>query len=106
MVFTSFLLGAQHNKDSGETKAASLLVVSMGKAYNGMPPSLCGRQMVEPSSLLVVVVPVKLKTCKPSVSTNAVSSIYASSCIKLTINAHTTKEKINTRLHKNIQPNY
>ena len=37
-------------------KPASLLVVSLGKALNGMPPSLCGRQMVGPSSLPIVVV--------------------------------------------------
>ena len=38
-----------------ENKLASLLVVSLGKALNGMSPSLCGRQMVGPSSLPVVV---------------------------------------------------
>ena len=38
-----------------ENKPASLLVVSLGKALNGMPPSLCGRQMVGPSSLPAVV---------------------------------------------------
>ena len=46
------------NMDSVESKPASLLVVSLGKALNGMPPSLCGRPMVGPSSLPVVVVPV------------------------------------------------
>ena len=55
MVFTAFLLGAQHIRDSVENKPASLLVVSLGKALNGMPPSLCGRQMVGPSSLPVMV---------------------------------------------------
>ena len=55
MVFTASLLGAQHIRDSVENKPASLLVVSLGKALNGMPPSLCGRQMVGPSSLPVVV---------------------------------------------------
>ena len=55
MVFTAFLLGAQHNRDSVENKPASLLVVSLGKTLNGMPPSLCGRQAVGPSSLPVVV---------------------------------------------------
>ena len=34
---------------------ASLLVVSMGKALNGMPPSLYDKQVVGPSSLPVVV---------------------------------------------------
>ena len=34
---------------------ASLLVMSMGKAFNGMTLSLCGKQVVGPSSLPVVV---------------------------------------------------
>ena len=58
MVFTSSLLGAQQNRDSAENKPASLLVVSLGKTLNRMPPSLCGRQMVGPSSLPVAVAPV------------------------------------------------
>ena len=55
MVFTVFLLGAQQNRDSVENKPASLLVVSLDKALNGMPTYLCDRQMVGPSSLPVVV---------------------------------------------------
>ena len=55
MVFTASLLGAQHIRDSVENKPASFLVVFLGKALNGMPPSLCGRQVVWPSSLPVVV---------------------------------------------------
>ena len=55
MVFTASLLGAQHNRDNVENKPASLLVVSLGKALNGIPPSSCGRQVVGPSSLTVVV---------------------------------------------------
>ena len=35
--------------------SASLLVVSMSKTFNGMPPSLCGKLVVGPSSLPVVV---------------------------------------------------
>ena len=54
MVFTASLLGAQQNRDSVKNKPASLLV-SLGKALNGMPPPLCGRQMVGPSNLPVVV---------------------------------------------------
>ena len=50
MVFTAFLFGAQHRDNVGN-KSASLLVVFLGKAYNGMPPSLCGRQVAGPSSL-------------------------------------------------------
>ena len=37
MVFTASLLGAQHIRDSVENKPASLLVVSLSKALNGMP---------------------------------------------------------------------
>ena len=39
---------------SVENKPASLLVVSLGKAGNGMPPSSCGIRVVGPSSLSVV----------------------------------------------------
>ena len=55
MVFTASLLGAQHIRDSVENNPAGLLVVSLGKALNGMPPSLSDRQMVGPSNLPVVV---------------------------------------------------
>ena len=37
------------------TGTVSLLVMAMGKAFNGVPPSLWGKQMVGPSSLPVVV---------------------------------------------------
>ena len=92
MVFTAFLLGAQKNRDSVESKPASLLVF-LGKTFNGMPSSLCGRQVVGLSSLPVVMAPVKLKTCKPSVSANAVWPIYTSSCIKLTTNRSNDEEE-------------
>ena len=53
MVFTASLLGAQHKRDSVEDKSASLLVVSLGKVLNGMPPPLCNNkwwdQVVYPS---------------------------------------------------------
>ena len=55
MVFTAFLLGAHQNRVSVENKPTSLLVVSLGKALNGMPRSLCGRQVMGPSSLPIVV---------------------------------------------------
>ena len=42
-------------RDSVENKPASLLVASLGKALNGMPPSSCGKQAMGPSSLPVVV---------------------------------------------------
>ena len=38
-----------------ENKPASLLVVPLGKALNGMPPSSCGRQVVGLSSRPVTV---------------------------------------------------
>ena len=59
MVFTASLLGAQNERDIVENQQASLLVGSLGKALNGTPPSLCGRQIVGPSSLPVVVAQVK-----------------------------------------------
>ena len=36
---TSSLLDAQHLRDSVEIKPASLVVVPLGKALNGIPPS-------------------------------------------------------------------
>ena len=44
-VFTVYLLDAQHYRNSVENKPASLLVVPLGKALSGIPPSWCGRQM-------------------------------------------------------------
>ena len=90
----SFLAWRSANRDSMENKPASLLVVSLGKTLNGMPPSLCGRQMMGPSSLPVAVAPVSQKTCKPSVSANAVWPIYTSSCIKLTTNSSNDEEEV------------
>ena len=55
MVFTASLHGAQHIRVSVKSKPASLLVVSLGKALNEMPPSFCGRQVVGPNSPPVVV---------------------------------------------------
>ena len=43
MEFIVFLLGAQLKRDSVENKPVSLLVVSLAKTLNGMPPSLCGK---------------------------------------------------------------
>ena len=39
------LLGARHLWEVVENKPASSLVVSLGKALNGTPPPLCGRQV-------------------------------------------------------------
>ena len=51
----SFPAGHSARSDSVENKPASLLVVFLGKALNGMPPSSCGRQMAGPSSLPLAV---------------------------------------------------
>ena len=45
LVFTAFLLDSQHCRDSVKNKAVSLLVVPLGKALSGIPPSWYGRQM-------------------------------------------------------------
>ena len=42
----SFPAWRSAKRNSVENKPASLLVVSMSKTLNGMPPSLCGRQMM------------------------------------------------------------
>ena len=47
MAFTASLLGAQHLVEVLENKPSSLLVVSLGKALNRMPPPLCGRQVAQ-----------------------------------------------------------
>ena len=49
MVSTASLLGAQQLWEVVENKPASSLVVSLGKAVNGTPPPLCGRQVAQTS---------------------------------------------------------
>ena len=44
LVFTASLLDARHFGDSEENTSKSLLVVLLGKAPSGIPPSWCGRQ--------------------------------------------------------------
>ena len=51
-----FLLGAQFK---GSVWEINLLVVSLDKTLNEMSPSLCGRQMMGPSSLPLVMVQCK-----------------------------------------------
>ena len=46
LVFTASLIDTQHYRDSVENKPASLAVVPLGKALNGVTPSWCGRQGV------------------------------------------------------------
>ena len=43
LVFTASLLDAQHQRDSGENKPASLFFVSLGKALGEIPPFCCSR---------------------------------------------------------------
>ena len=50
MVYTAYLLSAQHEKYCVVNKRTSSLVVSLGKARNGMPTFLRGRLVVEPNS--------------------------------------------------------
>ena len=45
MASIASLLGARHLSEVVENKPASLLVVFLGKALNGTPPPLCGRQV-------------------------------------------------------------
>ena len=52
----SFPAWRSAHRDSEENKLASLAVVSLGKAFNRMPSSSCGRQVVRPSGVPVVVV--------------------------------------------------
>ena len=45
MVSIASLFGARHLWEVVENKPASSLVVSLGKALNGIPLTLCGRQV-------------------------------------------------------------
>ena len=45
LVFTAFLLNAQHSRDSVKNKLASLLVVLLGKAFSEIPLFWSGKQM-------------------------------------------------------------
>ena len=47
MVSTASLLGARHLGEVVENKPASSLAVSLGKALNGTPPPLCGKQVAQ-----------------------------------------------------------
>ena len=51
----SFPAWGSGNRESVENRPACLPVVFLGKALNGMPPSLCGRQVAGTSSLTIVV---------------------------------------------------
>ena len=42
LVFTAFLLDAQHQRDIVNIKPVSLLVVPLGKALGGISPFWCG----------------------------------------------------------------
>ena len=55
MIFTTSHLGAQHIRGSEEKKSASSIVGHLGKALDGISPSFWGRQVVEPSSLAIIM---------------------------------------------------
>ena len=93
MLLTASLLGAKQNRDSVENNPASLLVVSLSKTLNGMPPSLCGGQVAGGKQSTRRGGPVLLKTCKRSLSANAMWPIYTSSNIKLTTNSSNDEEE-------------
>ena len=56
LVFTASLLDAQHLGNSVKNKPASLLAVPLGRAFIGIPPSWCGRQMAGNTQFFVVPV--------------------------------------------------
>ena len=47
MISTASLLGARHLREVVENKPASSFVVFLGKALNGTPPSLYGKQVIQ-----------------------------------------------------------
>ena len=47
LVFTPSLLDVQHKSAIVENKPARFLVVPLGKALSGIPPSLSGRQVTD-----------------------------------------------------------
>ena len=55
MQFKAFLLSAHRDKDKSANKWTSLHVVFLGKTLNWIPPSLCGRQIIGPSILSILV---------------------------------------------------
>ena len=66
MVSTASLLGARHLWEVVENKPASSLVVSLGKALNGTPPPLCGRQVVQTPQKMAI--PKRVRTSRPKYS--------------------------------------
>ena len=48
-----FLLGASHKRSCVEKNLASSFEVFSRKSLNGIPPSLCGRLVLRPSSQLI-----------------------------------------------------
>ena len=55
MVFTASLLGGQQERDSLENNQGNPLFMSLTKAVDRTSLSFCGRQVMGPSSLPVVV---------------------------------------------------
>ena len=66
MVSTASLLGARHLWEVVENKPASSLIVFLGKALNGTPPPLCGRQVVQTPQKMAT--PKRVRTSRPKYS--------------------------------------
>ena len=66
MVSTASLLGARHLWQVVENKPASSLVVSLGNALNGTPPTFCGRQVAQTPRKMAT--PKRVRTSRPKYS--------------------------------------
>ena len=91
----SFPVRRSANRDIVENEPASLLVVSLGKILNGMPPSSCGGKVVGPSSL-----PLWWPRLTEDSQTEHECLLNActSSCIMLRTNSSKEEEEIHFRL--------
>ena len=72
MVSTASLLGARHLWEVVENKPASSLVVSLGKALNGTPPPLCGRQVVQTPQKMATTK--RVRTSRPKYEGQSISN--------------------------------
>ena len=66
MVSVGSLLGGRHLEEVVENKPANSLVVSLGKALNGMPPPLCVRQMAQTHRKWQL--PKRVRTSRPNIA--------------------------------------
>ena len=77
VIFSTPLLGAKHERDSEKKKSATSLVAPLAKSLNKISPSLCGTQVVGPSSLPVVVAKSDMHSEHELVSINKCTPIPA-----------------------------